>query len=243
MATVDGKRYFVPSVWGTEALVYNTERGADEYGKASLGDLFDPKYEGKVCVRPHSALAAMGRYLDAQGKLPQPWIDSYKDMDAMKAALGHHPGRGDQGQGEHRPVLVGRERGPGGVQHQRRVLGLNWDSTGYNLQSDGSFGYIAPKEGAFAWNQGFVLLKNAKNVEQAHEFAKFVATPEGSALRRGLPANPVAKGAIDLADPKVKAFYKAAFPGDALRSCGGGRQQTSEFMTLRNEYADKYQAA
>ena len=64
MATIDGKRYFVPAVWGTEALVYNTEEAPMEYGTASLGDLFDPKYVGAVTVRPHSALAAMGRYLN-----------------------------------------------------------------------------------------------------------------------------------------------------------------------------------
>ena len=76
MATIDGKRYFVPSVWGTEALVFNTEQAPMVYGTASLGDLFDPKYVGAVTVRPHSALAAMGRYLDVQGKLPHPFIES-----------------------------------------------------------------------------------------------------------------------------------------------------------------------
>ena len=75
MASVDGKRCFVPSVWGTEALVYQHQEAPMEYGTASLGDLFDPKFEGKVTVRAHSALAAMGRYLDSQGKLPKPWLD------------------------------------------------------------------------------------------------------------------------------------------------------------------------
>ena len=56
-------------------------------------------------------------------------------------------------------------------------------------------------------------------------------------------ANPVAKGAIDLADPKVTAFYKAAYPGDALSKLWWWPTQTSEYLTLRNEYADKYQAA
>ena len=67
MATFDGKRYFVPAVWGTEALLFNNEQAPMEYGTASLGDLFDPKYAGAVTVRPHSALAAMGRFLDIGG--------------------------------------------------------------------------------------------------------------------------------------------------------------------------------
>jgi hypothetical protein len=77
------------------------------------------------------------------------------------------------------------------------VLGLTWDSTGSNLAADG-FGFLAPKEGAFAWNQGFFLLKNAKNVEQAHEWAKWISSPEGAAAwASAFKANPVGNGAID----------------------------------------------
>jgi spermidine/putrescine transport system substrate-binding protein len=245
MASVDGQRYFVPAVWGTEALVYNTQEAPMEYGTASLGDLFDPKYVGAVTVRPHSALAAMGRYLESQGKLPHPFVESYKDMAVMRAnwdvileeAIKAKPNIAQFWKGENEAQSAFRTNGC--------VLGQCWDSTGFNLQSEGlPFAYLAPKEGAFAWNQGYTLLRNAKNVEQAHEFANFIATPEGSAMHaEAFRANPVAKGAIDLADPKVSAFYKASFPGDALSKLWWWPTQSSEFLTLRNEYADKYQAA
>ena len=42
------------------------DRCADRIRQGEPGDLFDPKFEGKVCTRPHSALAAMGRYLDTK---------------------------------------------------------------------------------------------------------------------------------------------------------------------------------
>lgn len=83
-ARIEGKLMFVPSVWGTEGLVYNKTDNPTEYGKASLGDLFSEANEGKVVLRPHSALAAMGRWLDAEGKLPKPWLDSYKDEATMR---------------------------------------------------------------------------------------------------------------------------------------------------------------
>jgi spermidine/putrescine transport system substrate-binding protein len=245
MATINGERYFWPSVWGTEALVYNTEEAPMEYGVASLGDLFDPKYVGVVTVRPHSALAAMGRYLETQGKLPHPFLESYKNMDVMRQnwdiilaeAVKAKPNIAQFWKGENEAQAAFRTNGC--------ILGHCWDSTGFNLQNEGlPFGYISPKEGAFAWNQGFMLLKNAKNVEQATEFVKFVGTPEGSAMHaEAFRANPVAKGAIDLADAKVTAFYKAAYPGDALSKLWWWPSQTSEYLTLRNEYADKFQAA
>jgi spermidine/putrescine transport system substrate-binding protein len=75
-----GKLMYVPSNWGTEALVY--KKDAAKLGDpASLGALFDSA--NKAVLRPHSALAAMGRYLDATGKLPRPWMDGYTDMGAM----------------------------------------------------------------------------------------------------------------------------------------------------------------
>ena len=72
MATVDGQRMLVLSVWGTEALVFNKDETPLTYGTASLGDLFNPDNSGKVVGRPHSTLAAMGRWLEAEGKLPAP---------------------------------------------------------------------------------------------------------------------------------------------------------------------------
>jgi len=123
------------------------------------------------------------------------------------------------------------------------VIGLNWDSTGYNLRNDG-FGFIAPKEGAFAWNQGFVLMANAKNIEQAHELAKWVSTAEGSAAwASAFSANPVGKGGIDLTSEDVKSFYANAYPADALQKLWWWPTEEAWFIKLRGEYADKWKAA
>src|ERR1700754_3467964 len=69
---VKGRRFFLPIVWGTEALTYSVKEAPLVYGTASLADLFDSRYVGKVTLRAHSALAAMGRVLEAEGKLPKP---------------------------------------------------------------------------------------------------------------------------------------------------------------------------
>jgi spermidine/putrescine transport system substrate-binding protein len=242
-ATVDGKRLIVPSVWGTEAMIFSKKDAPTSYGQSSLGDLWDEKYAGKVCMRAHSSLAAMGRWLDSQGKLPKPWLDSYKDEATMRQlwdialaeAIKHKANVAQFWNGENDAQAAYRTNGA--------VIGLNWDSTGYNLRNDG-FGFIAPKEGAFAWNQGFVLMSNAKNVEQAHELAKWVSTAEGSAAwATAFSANPVGKGGIDLTAPDVKAFYHSAYPSDALQKLWWWPQQEAWFIKLRGEYADKWKAA
>jgi spermidine/putrescine transport system substrate-binding protein len=239
MATVDGKRYFVPGVWGTEALVFNKDEKPLEYGTASLADLWADGLDGKVTVRAHSALAALGRVMDAAGKLPKPFMDSYKDDAVMKEnwdvilAVKHKKNIVQFWKGENEAQAAFRTNGA--------VLGLCWDSTGFNMGKEGPYGYVAPKEGAFAWNQGYMLMSNSKNVEQAHAWADWMTTPAGAAaMALVYSANPVAKGAIDLADAKVKDFYNAALPGDATSKLWWWPVQTSSYLKLRAEYADKF---
>lgn len=242
-ATVEGKKTIVPSVWGTEAIVYSKADFPTSYGKASLGDLFTPGLDGKVCLRAHSSLAAMGRYLDSIGKLPKPWLDSYKDEATMRLLWDIALAEAIKVKGNIAQFWSGENEAQAAFRTNGAVLGLNWDSTGFNLKADG-FGYIAPKEGAFAWNQGFVLMANAKNVAQAHEFAKWVSTAEGAAgWATAFSANPVGKGGVELMGPEVTAFYNDSFPGDALSKLWWWPDQEAWFIKLRGEYADKFKAA
>jgi spermidine/putrescine transport system substrate-binding protein len=239
-ATIDGKRMFVPSVWGTEALVFNKE--AAKLGEpASLGALFDPA--NQVTLRPHSALAAMGRWLDATGKLPRPWMDGYSDMAAMEELWTIALDEAIKAKGNVVQWWSGENEANAGFVANGATVGLCWDSTGFNLRNDG-YGYMPPSEGAFAWNQGLVLMANAANVEQAHEFAKWVATAEGSSLwASAFSSNPVGKGGIDLMDPAVADYYKSAFDDAALAKLWWWPDQSAEFLAKRGEYSDKYKAA
>jgi spermidine/putrescine transport system substrate-binding protein len=86
-----------------------------------------------------------------------------------------------------------------------------------------------------------MLMKNAKNVEQAVEWVNFMATPEGAAaMAKDYSANPVAKGGIELADQAVKDFYNNAFPADATSKLWWWPVQSSAILKLRAEYADKF---
>lgn len=236
----DGVLKYVPSNWGTEALVVNTAE-AKLSTPPSLGDLFNP--ENSVVVRPHSALAAMGRWLDATGKLPRPWMDGYTDMAAMTELWDIALAEAVKAKGNVVQWWSGENEANAGFIANGATVGLNWDSTGFNLRNEG-FAYVAPVEGAFAWHQGFVLMKNAANVEQAHEFAKFVSTPEGAAgWASAFSSNPVAKGASDLMNPDVATFYNATFNDEALSKLWWWPDQSAEFLARRAEYADKYRAA
>jgi len=236
----DGALFYVPSNWGTEAIVYNKE-AAKLSDPASLGDLFSA--DNKVVLRPHSALAAMGRYLDAQGKLPFPWMDGYTDMDKMVQLWDIALAEAVKAKGNVVQFWSGENEANAGFVANGATVGQCWDSTGYNLRNDG-YGYVAPVEGAFAWHQGFVMMKNAVNVDQAHELAKWVSTAEGAAAwATAFSSNPVGKGSGDLLDPEVSAYYNAAFDDAKLAALWWWPDQSAEFIAKRGEYADKYKAS
>ena len=235
-----GALYYVPSNWGTEALVYKTDTAVLS-DPPSLGDLFNPA--NQVVVRPHSALAAMGRYLDATGKLPRPWMDGYTDMGAMVELWDIALAAAVAAKGNVVQFWSGENEANAGFVANGATLGHCWDSTGYNLRNDG-YGYMAPNEGAFAWHQGFVLMKNAVNVDQAHELAKWVSTAEGAAAwASAFSANPVGAGAADLMNPDVAAYYNSAFDAEKLAKLWWWPDQSAEFIAKRGEYADKYKAS
>ena len=236
----DGKLMYVPSNWGTEALVY--KKDAAKLGDpASLGALFDSA--NKAVLRPHSALAAMGRYLDANGKLPRPWMDGYTDMGAMVQLWDIALAEAVKAKGNVVQFWSGENEANAGFVANGATVGLCWDSTGYNLRNDG-YGYAAPVEGAFAWHQGFVLMKNAVNTEQAHELAKYISTAEGAAgWASAFSSNPVGKGAAEKLNPDVSAYYNSAFDDAKLAALWWWPDQSAEFIAKRGEYADKYKAS
>jgi len=236
----DGKLLYVPSNWGTESIVYNKE-SAVLGDPASLGALFDPA--NMATVRPHSALAAMGRWLDATGKLPRPWMDGYSDMGAMVELWDIALAEAIKAKANVVQFWSGENEANAGFVANGATVGLCWDSTGFNLRNDG-YGYIAPAEGAFAWHQGFVMMANAVNVEQAHELAKWVSTPEGAALwATAFSSNPVGKDAAANMDPAVSEYYNGTFNDEALSKLWWWPDQSAEFLAKRGEYADKYKAA
>ena len=236
----DGALLYVPSNWGTEALVYNKEKAV--MGDApSLAALFDPA--NQVVVRPRSAITAMGRVLEADGKLPRPWIDGYTDMAAMTELWDIALAACVAAKGNVVQFWSGENEANAGFVANGATVGLCWDSTGYNLRNDG-YGYAAPKEGAFAWHQGLALMKNAVNVDQAHELAKWVSSPEGAAMwASAFSSNAVGKGAAALMNPDVATYYNSAFDDAKLAALWWWPDQSAEFVAKRGEYSDKYKAS
>jgi spermidine/putrescine transport system substrate-binding protein len=242
---VDGRRYVAPSDWGTEALAFDSTVAPLEYGKASYGDLWNPDYAGQVTLRGHSGLVGIGLWLEAEGRLPHPMIDSFKSEEIMRAnydvilqtAIENKDKIGQFWANENEAQAAFRTNGC--------VIGQTWDGTAATLRKEGlPIRYLAPKEGALTWLEGFSITKGAENVEAAYAWINWYYTPEAGAMyTRHSGYNTTAKGAEEFLPEDAKTFFAEAYPGDALDKLWWWPVQESWFVSARNEYQDRFLSA
>jgi spermidine/putrescine transport system substrate-binding protein len=242
----DGKLYHVPHCWGTEAISWRNDLTKIAPADLSYGTLWNDEYKGKVQGRPHSLLLGLGLWMDANGKLPSNrMLDAFKDEASMKKiydvllkeAIARKPWI--------KQFWDSGDNTKSGFTSNGCVIGQTWDGPVLSLKKAGQpISFMAPKEGAIGWVDGWAMTKAAKNTEQAYEFLKYLHSKEGSAaVAEGSGYNPVAKGSSDLLSDKAKANFAEAYPGTALEKLWWRPSETSWFADLRTQYAEKFKAA
>lgn len=244
--TWDGKLYHVPHCWGSEAISWRTDLTTLTYDKLSYGTMWEEQYKGKVQGRPHSLLLGIGLWLDGTGKLPSNrMMDAFKDEDTMKKiydvllkeAIARKPWI--------KQFWDSSDNTKSGLMENGVVIGQTWDGPALSLKKQGKpVSYMAPKEGAIAWIDGWAMPSAAKNVEQAYEWLKYIHSPEVSAkVADGSGYNPVSKGADAFLSDAAKKNFLEAYPGDATSKLWHRPPEPSWFAELRTQYAEKFKAA
>ncbi|WP_029010741.1 extracellular solute-binding protein [Azospirillum halopraeferens] len=242
---VGGKRYLAPADWGTEALAFHRQQAPLVYGTAGYGDLWAPQHAGKVTVRGHSSLIGIGLWLESEGRLPHPLLEQFRDeakaranFDAiLKVAVENKKAIGQFWSNENEAQGAFRTNGC--------VIGQTWDSSAVALRKEElPVGYIAPKEGALAWMEGFAIPARAQNPEQAYAWINWFYTPEAGAMYSNATGiNSTTVGAEAHLSDLNKAFFAEAYPGDALQKLWWWPIQEAWYVSIRNEYQDRFLAA
>lgn len=244
-AVIDDKRYQVPTDWGTEALAFDKEQAPLEYGAASYGDIWKPEMAGKATVRAHSSLVGLGLWLEAEGKLPRPLLDAFTSPEAQIEIFDVIVAEAIARKGNIMQFWNNENEAQGAFRVNGAAIGQTWDSTGAALAKEGlPVGFVAPKEGALAWMEGVSIPVGAANVDQAYAFINWFLTPEAGAMYTNATSiNSTAVGAADLLSDDAKAFFAAAYPGDALEKLWWWPIQESWYVAKRNEYQDRFLSA
>jgi spermidine/putrescine transport system substrate-binding protein len=209
-ASVDGKLYGLPYVWGTEGLIYNSSRTKI----TDYTDLCKPELKGRTAVRlKRPTLMAFAL---ASGHDP---FALYHDTRAYTALMQQVGKTLAACKGNFRFFYDNKDQLLNGVRSGEIWAAMMWDSGGWLLNRENpAIKFINPKSGAIAWMDTFALPARGRNDAGAYAWINFVMRPESAALvAKSIGNFTASKGADKLMDPRVRAQFVATFP-DGLRN-------------------------
>lgn len=242
----EGGLFWLPHVWGSEAISYRTDLYKGDPAQLSYGSLWDEGVKGHVQGRPHSYLLSIGLWWDGNGKMPSNrMLDGYKDEESFKKLWDPILAFAIEHKAWVKQFWDSADNTKSGLMENDVWIGLTWDGPPISLKKEGKpVNYTSPKEGTIAWVDGLSLMKSAKNVDQVYEFINFLQSPEQSAaLAEGSGYNPVITGADALLSDQARKIFQEAFPGDALKNLWPWPVEPTWYAEIRSQYADKFKAA
>ncbi len=204
-ASIDGKLYALPYVWGAEALVVNSKKAQI----ADYTDLCKPELKGKTAVRlKRPTLMAFAL---ASGKDPFALYGDTKAYTALMESVGRtliacKP--------NFRFFYDNKDQLLNGVRSGEIVAAMMWDSGAWHLNTENpDIRFINPKSGAIAWLDTYALPARGKNEAGAYAWINFTMRPAIAArIAKSIGNFTASKGADALMDPKFKAQFAASFP-------------------------------
>jgi spermidine/putrescine transport system substrate-binding protein len=204
-ATIDGKLYGLPYVWGTEGLVFNSKRTRI----SDYTDLCNPTLRGRTAVRlKRPTLMAFAL---ASGKDP---FALYGDTRAYTALMQEVGKTLTACKANFRFFYDNKDQLINGVRSGEIDAAMMWDSGGWALNRENpDIKFINPKSGAIAWMDTFALPARGRNDAGAYAWINFAMRPEIAAkIAKSIGNFTAAKGADELMDPRVRAQFAASFP-------------------------------
>jgi spermidine/putrescine transport system substrate-binding protein len=204
-ATIDGKLYGLPYIWGTEGLLYNSKRTHI----ADYLDLCRPELRGRTAVRlKRPTLMAFALAL---GKNP---FALYGDTKAYTALMDQVGRTLIACKPNFRFFYDNKDQLLNGVRSGEIYASMMWDSGGWLLNRENpDIKFINPRSGAIAWMDTLVLPARGRNDAAAYAWINFVMRPEEAAkVARSVGNFTAARGADQLMDPRIRAQFAQTFP-------------------------------
>jgi len=207
----EGKSYALPFVWGTTAMIVNTEKAPDA-GQSYL-DLCDPKYEGRVSYRAKYDTLYMFAY--ALGYDP---AEAVKDEDEYRKVMEAVRDKLIECKPIVRTYWDSRQQLEDLLKNEEVWVATSWDASAWTMmKEDPKFKYVVPKEGAVGWFDTFAISAGAENVDAAYKWINFIMQPENAAVIINQTGYQTAsQGAAEKASPEMAKIVAETLPPEKM---------------------------
>ena len=210
-ATVDGKLYALPYLWGTDGLVVNTKRAK----VGDYGDLCNPELKGKTAIRLRRP--TLMAFAFASGKDP---FSLYADPKAYGALMDKVGATLIACKSNFKFFYDNKDQLLNGFRSGEVVAAMMWDTGGWTLNRDNpDIQFVVPRSGALGWLDTFALPAHGRNDAAAYAWINFTMRPENAAkVIKSVGNFSAAKDTAPWVDPRLKAQFTAAYPESALKN-------------------------
>ena len=204
-ATLDGKLYALPYVWGTEGLLVNSKLARiSDYLDLCRADL-----KGKTSVRLRRP--TLMAFALAIGRDP---FALYGDTKAYTALMDEVGRTLISCKPNFRFFYDNKDQLINGVRSGEIVASMMWDSVSWKLNRENpDLKYVNPKSGAIAWLDTMALPARGRNEAGVYAWINFTMRPDIAAkIAKSIGNFSASKDADALMDPRLKAQFAESFP-------------------------------
>ena len=160
-----GNKFAVPYCWGTVGIIYDKTKVTDPVDSWNI--LWNEKYKGQILMQDSARdammipLKLMGRSMNETDKnvLAEAQAMLIKQKPLVQAYVVD----------EVKEKLIGSEAAMGVVFSGEALI---------VLRENPNMAFAIPKEGTNFWIDGWVITKDAQNVDNAHKFIDFMCRPD-----------------------------------------------------------------
>jgi len=210
-ATLDGKLYALPYLWGTEGLVVNTKRAT----LADYGDLCRADLKGKTSIRLRRP--TLMAFAFAAGKDP---FALYADPKAYGALMDQVGATLIACKPNFKFFFDNKDQLLNGLRSGEVWAAMMWDTGGWTLNRENpDIQFVVPRSGALGWLDTFALPARGRNDAAAYAWINFTMRPENAGkIIRSVGNFSAAKGTAPFVDPRLRAQFAAAFSDSVVKS-------------------------
>ena len=206
-ATLDGKLYALPYLWGTDGLVANVKRAK----VADYGDLCRADLKGKTSIRLRRP--TLMAFAFAAGKDP---FSLYGDPKAYAALMEQVGATLSACKGNVKFFYDNKDQLLNGIRSGEIVAAMMWDTGGWSLNRENpDVQFIIPRSGALGWLDTFALPERGRNDAAAYAWINFTSRPDiAGKIIKSVGSFSAARNTDAYIDPKLKTQYLSAYPND-----------------------------